>query len=78
MPETHTPIPWRVEHSRSGAYWVVAERSGDCEVRGATDPFYGGVLICESVSEENAHRIAVCVNACAGLADPRDIRKETT
>ncbi len=67
MGSEHTPEPWRVEHNANGAYWVVAPRSGGCEVRGAADPYYGGILIAESLSRQNAHRIVACVNACAGL-----------
>lgn len=30
--------------------------------------FYGGHLVCESVSEEHARRIVACVNACEGVS----------
>lgn len=64
----HTPEPWRTGNVSTT---VVADSDDGLHITGATGPdaleYYGGNLIAESVSEENARRIVACVNACAGI-----------
>jgi hypothetical protein len=59
----HTQEPWRT--GRAGA--VVANFPIK-EIGGSDDiEYYGGHLVCESVTKSNAARIVACVNACAGI-----------
>lgn len=59
----HTPEPWRV-----GRHAVVADVPvvGGCSGTDDVD-YYGGHLVCETVTEANAERIIACVNACKGI-----------
>ena len=60
----HTPGPWRV--GRPGT--VVCDTSIEQGPKGTADvTYYGGHLVCESVTKANAERIVACVNACEGL-----------
>ena len=59
----HTEEPWRA--GRDGS--VVAD-SPVPEISGSDAvEYYGGHLICESVSKGNARRIVAAVNACEGI-----------
>ena len=66
----HTPEPWRVGIPGT----VVSDSSEGITIRGGTGEeavnFFGGNLICESVSVINAARIVECVNAMKGISDP--------
>lgn len=62
----HTAEPWRVGKIGS----VVANELVGGGPRGSDDvKYYGGFLVCESVTKSNAERIIACVNACAGLTE---------
>lgn len=59
----HTNEPWRV--GKTGGVVAdapIPEMLGSNEVE-----YYGGHLVCESVTKSNAARIVACVNACAGI-----------
>lgn len=70
--QQHTPEPWRVGIPGT----VVSDSSEGITIRGGTGEeavnFYGGNLICESVSVINAARIVECVNACKGIKHPSE------
>jgi len=53
---SHSPEPWKVEPSD--------EHEGRFEIDHAG---YGSVPGCDGLFEEDARRIAACVNACAGV-----------
>lgn len=58
--------PWRI--GRPGT--VVSNTHVGSAGRGHDDTeYYGGFLICESITHANAARIIACVNACAGLSE---------
>jgi hypothetical protein len=65
----HTPEPWRLGSPST----VVADSAEGITLNGATGPenveYYGGNLICESVSNANASRIVACVNACKNVSN---------
>lgn len=69
MNTTHTPEPWRLGSPST----VVADSAEGITLNGATGPenveYYGGNLICESVSNANAARIVACVNACKNVSN---------
>lgn len=59
----HTAEPWRTGNGGS----VVADEPIP-GVRGSDDVgYYGGHLVCESVTPANASRIVSCVNGCRAL-----------
>lgn len=61
--EQHTKEPWR-----TGRHGCVVADEPVLEIGGSDDvEYYGGHLICESVTLRNARRIVACVNACAGI-----------
>lgn len=70
MSETrHTPEPWEIEvwgHELFGVYPNPAGPEG--VIARVTE---GG-----AENKANAHRIVACVNACAGIADPADLRRQ--
>lgn len=54
---SHTPGPWRVSEEVGGA--VVSEKPVEGMLQGGDDTdYYGGYLICESVTRANARLIA--------------------
>jgi hypothetical protein len=69
MNTKHTPEPWRV-----GKLTVIADTNQGLSINGSYCKqalnYYGGYLIAESITENNASRIVACVNACAGMDDP--------
>ena len=63
MEKIHTNGPWRI-----GKAGTVVSDSPTPEINGSDCvDFYGGHLVCESVSEANASRIVACFNACEGI-----------
>jgi hypothetical protein len=63
----HTAEPWRVGKGYGAVVADAKVRDGPI---GADDVHsYGGYLICESTTKDNARRIIACVNACAGLTE---------
>jgi hypothetical protein len=67
----HTPEPWRL--GKVGT--VVADSSEGITIDGAkldlAIHYFGGYLVGESISTNNANRIVACVNAMEGIEDPQ-------
>jgi len=67
--QKHTQEPWREGKSSPFMTCVVSDEEIE-GIDGANEvAYYGGNLIAESVTPDNARRIVACVNACAGLDD---------
>ena len=60
----HTATPWRVGHSGAVVAFVPVVGMPGSD---ATE-YYGGHMICESVTRPNARRIVAAVNACDGIS----------
>ena len=64
----HTPEPWLYDEERAAvaydgrAYAIEGHRIG--------------CIIAEPRLRTDGRRIAACVNACAGIADPADLRRQ--
>lgn len=79
----HTPEPWHACSANDGkciCQGVIATDGttiahfygdDDCGIEGVTEQ-------CPNVEEghANRHRAAACVNACAGIPDPADLRRQ--
>jgi hypothetical protein len=63
----HTKEPWRVGRCSVSMGTIVSD-SPVPEVNGSgAIEYYGGHLIAESITRDNARRIVACVNACEGI-----------
>ena len=75
----HTPEPWSVsKEPRKVMTWITSESKEGLEKIGVGSPeeaykFYGGFMIGESITPENAERIVECVNALAGISNPAEL-----
>lgn len=61
----HTPEPWMAGSHGS----VISTPIPGITIKSDVE-YYGGHMICESITKSNARRIVTCVNACAGMEDP--------
>jgi hypothetical protein len=68
----HTPGPWRVGGGDRVFAWVVADHPVP-EMPGSGDEFYGGHMVAESITQENAKLIAAAPELLALLIELIDI-----
>ena len=66
----HTPESWKVSHDGG----IVPAGDDVCFVDG---PDGNSIFGCAAENPADAHRVVACVNACAGIDDPGDIRWES-
>lgn len=60
----HTPEPWRDGQTGDS---IIASMPHGPFPHSAYD-YYGGYLVCESLSASDRRRIIACVNACKGIS----------
>ena len=75
MNAKHTPEPWFLHPASGSEHTIGGYISNDLDRRGAP-PICDIRGFAGLPHKDNADRIVACVNACAGIEDPAELRRQ--